>query len=76
MIVFFNMGSWDRVRSRVMERVSVGSGPVNGAVGVREGLWDPDRRFDELRRCHGLAMRGKSEHAILCSVMSHTCTLL
>jgi len=28
---------------------------------VKEGFWDDDRQHDELRRCPGPAMSGKSE---------------
>lgn len=31
---------------------------------VKEGLWDGDRQCDELRRCHGPAMRAKSENLL------------
>ena len=48
-----------------------------GFVRVKEGFWDGDRQRDELRRCHGPAMREKSENLLSpLSVMSHTCTLL
>lgn len=35
-----------------------------GFVRAREGFADDDRQHDELRRCHGPAMREKSENLL------------